>query len=174
MDDRKIIRDIIDGDKEKYRELIQKYQDRLINFIFAMTKDYDEAQEITQIAFIKAYSSLKKYNPHYQFSTWLYRIAINQAKSHFRKNKTISINEAHEKRSDENLEKKMQKEYEKVNLQKAIDTLDKNYQLVINMYYWQDLNYQQISDILQVPLGTVRTWIRRAKIKLKEKLDGQI
>lgn len=174
MDDRKIITQILNGDKERYRLLVEKYQDRLVNFVFAIVQDYDEANDIAQIAFIKAYSSLKKYNPKYQFSTWIYRIAINQAKSNFRRKKTVSIDVINERASEEDIMQSMQEKDESLLIRNSIAGLDKNYQLVINMYYWQGLNYQQIADIMDMPLGTIKTWLRRAKQKLKEELNGQI
>jgi len=170
----KIISDILAGNKEKYRVLVEKYQDRLVNFIFAMVHNYDLANDIAQEAFIKAYFSLNKYNPKYQFSTWLYTIAINLSKSEFKKPKHLPLNNQTLTSGEENLTTNLLKKEQLRNIRQAVARLNKKYQLVINLYYWQDMNYQQIAQILNVKLNTVKTWLRRAKQQLKVKLDGQI
>ncbi|MDP4038546.1 MAG: RNA polymerase sigma factor [bacterium] len=174
MDDHIIISEVLAGDKEKYRLIMERYQTRLVNFIFAMTSDEDEANDIAQIAFIKAYKSLKNYNSKYKFSTWLYQIAINTAKTQLKKKRPISLDEVGELSTNENISLTLAKKDEHKLIVQAVNNLDDNYRLVVNMYYWQDLNYQQIADIMKVPLGTIKTWIARAKQKLKEQLDGQI
>jgi RNA polymerase sigma-70 factor (ECF subfamily) len=175
MDDRTIIRDIIDGDKEKYRELVEKYQQRLVNFIFAQVYDYDLANDIAQLSFIKAYSSLQNYNPKYEFSTWLYTIANNLIKSEMKKRKNISLEETKVQiHSKQNPAEDVAKEQQAQVIRSAITRLSKRYQMVINLYYWQELSYREISDIMRVNINTIRTWISRAKKELKQQLNGQI
>lgn len=175
MDDRKIIKDIINGDKEKYRELVEKHQQRLVNFIFAQVYDYDLANDIAQLSFIKAYNSLRNYNPKYEFSTWLYTIAINLTKSEMKKRKNISLEEAKiQLRSKQNISDDVIKEQQAQTIRSAVTRLSKRYQMVINLYYWQELSYKEISDIMKVNINTIRTWISRAKKELKQQLNGQI
>ena len=93
MDEKEIIRQILSGDDEKYRLLLERYQPGLVRHCMAMIHDYDSANDLTQEASIKAYFNLKKYQENYRFSTWLYKIATNLCLDFLRKKRHISLDD---------------------------------------------------------------------------------
>ena len=173
MDEKEIIRAILSGDTEKYRLLLERYQPGLVRHCFAMTHDYETANDLTQEASIKAYLNLKKYQESYRFSTWLYKIATNLCLDFLRKKRHISLDDIPEPVSNSSTpqEQLIQKESAS-EVHKAVRSLPLKYQTVISLYYWQEQKYEEIAEIMNVPVNTVRTWLKRAKEQLKEELNG--
>ncbi len=173
MDEKKIINQILAGDDKKYKLLLERYQPGLVRHCLAMVHDPEQANDLVQEASIKAYFQLKKYDDKYRFSTWIYKIATNLSLDYLRKKKHFSLEDVSDLRSNmptppEELDKK-----EAVNsVQKAVMKLPIKYQGVISLYYWQDQTYEEIAHIMNVPTNTIRTWLKRAKEKLKEELNG--
>jgi len=173
MDEQEIIKQILEGDGEKYRLLLERYQKGLVNHCFTMVNEYDLANDLTQEACIKAYFQLRNYKNEYRFSTWLYKIATNLCLDFLKKRRHLSLDDIPEPHShhlspqDQAIKKESDSE-----IHQAIRTLPLKYQTVISLYYWQEQNYEEIAEIMHIPLGTVRTWLKRAKEKLKEELNG--
>jgi RNA polymerase sigma-70 factor, ECF subfamily len=168
LDDQDIIKQALSGNQGAYENLVDKYFQRLTWHLFAMVKDRDIAEDLCQEAFIKAHRSLSKYNASYQFSTWLYRIGTNLALDHLRKKQTVSLEDIPELPAEELEIDELDERVGAMRL--AIQTLPLKYQTVISLYYWQNLNYEQIAKVMDVPVGTVRTWLHRAKQELRSKL----
>ncbi len=175
MDEKNIIKQILKGDTEKYKLLLDRYQPGLVRHCFIMVHDYFVANDITQDASVKAYFQLRKYDDRYHFSTWLYKIATNLCLDYLKKHKSISLDNIPEPMSNtpyplEQLEKnEMAKK-----LHEAVLGLPIKYQTVISLYYWEGYSYEEISKIMTIPVGTVRTWLKRGKEQLKEVLNGQV
>jgi RNA polymerase sigma-70 factor (ECF subfamily) len=173
MDEKKIIKEILAGDTEQYRFLLQRYQPGLVHHCFSMVNDSEAANDITQEACIKAFIQLKNYNEQYRFSTWLYKIATNLSFDYLKKRRHVSLDDIPEPLSEslspQDQAIKNESAYE---MQQAVRKLPVKYQTVISLYYWQDRNYEEIAEILTIPLGTVRTWLKRAKDHLREELNG--
>src|SRR5205085_11214215 len=89
LDDRALVARILGGDRDRFTELVRRYEKRLVNYVFRITHRYEEAQDLAQEIFVKVYLALDRYDPKYQFSTWLFRIAQNSAIDALRK-KTLS------------------------------------------------------------------------------------
>jgi RNA polymerase sigma-70 factor, ECF subfamily len=173
MDEKEIIRQILRGDNEKYRLLLERYQPGLVNHCFTMTNDYDIAHDLTQEASIKAYLQLNRYNEDYRFSTWLYKIATNLCLDFLKKRRHISLEDIPEPLSTMlSPQEQAIKNESALQLHQAVRKLSLKYQTVISLYYWQERTYEEIANIMNVPLGTVRIWIKRAKEQLKEELHG--
>ncbi len=173
MDEKEIIQKILGGDTQKYRTILERYQPGLVRHCFTMVNDYDIANDLTQEACIKAYLQLKKYNTTYRFSTWLYKIATNLCLDFLRKRRHISLDDIAEPLSNQlSPQEEAIKNEAASELHQAVRRLPLKYQTVISLYYWQERNYEEIAEIMNVPLGTVRTWLKRAKDQLKEDLDG--
>jgi len=175
MEDRDIITKVLSGDIEQYRHIVDKYKDKIFNYVnYSFTKDNDLAEDVTQEAFIRAFDNLKKFDTNRPFSPWLYKIATNIALTHIGKKKNISLDVLPEIPDKSDIDQSMNNKIIKETLVKKIDELPTNYKEVINLHYWQEMKYEEIAVILSVPIGTVRTWLFRAKAMLKESLDGQI
>ncbi len=172
----------IGGDDKAYTELVEKYQRALYFHILKMVKDKEQVNDLVQEAFMKAFDNLNRYSTDYAFSTWLYRIATNNTIDYLRKKKlqTLSIDEPVKTRdgemqlqiedesagTDRDIIRKQRQEM----VQKAIDDLPKKYRRVIKLRHMEEKSYQEISDVLDLPLGTVKAHIFRAREMLYKAL----
>lgn len=163
------------GDSSALKPLIDRYQDKLIRFATRLGADYPSAQDIVQQAFINAYQNINSFNPKYQFSSWIYRIVHNLSVNYLRKQvntKTIPldffewIQEIIPSKID--LEADAIKSEQKHLIQKSLNKLPLKYRSVVTLYYYEDKKYDQIADILHIPISTVGVRLSRAKTMLKK------
>jgi RNA polymerase sigma-70 factor (ECF subfamily) len=164
MEEEKLIAEILAGDTERY-------QPGLVYHCFAMVADYDVANDMAQEAGIKAYLQLGRYQAKYRFSTWLYKIATNCCLDYLKKRHHVSLDDIPDLPSPATaLHEQAEKNEDARRLHAAVRRLPLNYQTVISLYYWHGQTYEEIAEIMKVPLNTVRTWLRRAKDRLEEDL----
>ncbi len=179
-DDELIVQKILQGHNELFEELVKKYQTKIYHLVQRMTSSHEDALDVTQETFLQAFHSLEQFKNQSSFYTWLYRIASNKALDHIRKQKRITAQSnclqdeqqrlglvRHEKHSPEAaLIRKEQHE----TVQMAIMQLPEIYRLTFILFHYQEASYQEIADILNVPVKTIATRIYRARAILKEKL----
>lgn len=175
-------------DQLAYATLMNKYKKAVYFTVLKMVSNKDDAEDLTMQAFTKAFRSLDKYDNSYAFSTWLFRIASNNAIDHLRKKRlsttSLDVNiydddaEGGAKMSstlvDENAdpESAMLRGQRSLIMREVINTLDEKYRELIQMYYFEELKYEEIADQLKIPLGTVKVRLRRAKDFLAKLLEG--
>jgi RNA polymerase sigma-70 factor, ECF subfamily len=167
---------------EAFSELVVRYKDKLVNFLYRYTGDRDEAEDLAQDAFVKLYRSKHLYKEIAKFSTWFYTIAINTAKTDARKKNrynTMSISDydpenekdyeipANALAPDEVANASLEHHY----IQKAIDSLEESFKEVIVLRDVEDLDYEEIAQVTGLPLGTVKSRINRGREKLKKILN---
>lgn len=166
-----IIQAVLTG-ADRYEELVRKYHVGLIIHCEHLVGDRDDAEDIAQEAFIKAYLQLGSFNGHKaRFSTWLYKIATNLAIDFLRKNKrrvrVADIETIAEATMPAYLE-----DDEKETLLNAVSKLHPpEFRQVIEGYFWEGKSYQTLADETHVPINTVRSRLRRAKLQLKEMMS---
>jgi RNA polymerase sigma-70 factor, ECF subfamily len=164
------------SDQRAFAVLVDRYQTKLLRFIRTITNVWhEEAEDILQEAFIKAYRNLNGFDPDQSFSSWMYRIVRNETISHYRKRSVRP--EGHTDREDEdildrfahsmNIAADAEREEEAEAIRKALDELDPKYRDVLILQYLEEKDYKEISDILHIPMGTVATRINRAKERFK-------
>lgn len=157
------------GDDNAFYELIQTKKETLYRTAYAYVKNKEDALDIVSDTVYKAYVSIKKLKEPSFFNTWLTRILINSALDHIKKSSRIIPME--EAAMDNHRALEDNKE-EKIDLYRAVDSLDEKCKTVVILKYFQDLTITQISDIMQCPMGTVKTYLHRAlkglRIELKE------
>ena len=181
--DEQLILQFQNEDKGAYVEIVMRYKDRLVNFLYRFTGNGETAEDISQETFLKLYKNKDKYSEIAKFSTWLYTIALNEARSNFRKEKkhsAVSINDFYEDshndyqiRSDDyNPEEDANAETESFYIQKAINSLNEIHREIIVLRDIEELDYEEIAKTLDIPLGTVRSRINRARESLKVSLDS--
>jgi len=168
------------GDEQSYVELVNRYRDRLINYIYRFVNDIESAEDIVQDALVKLYTHKHYYKNIAKFSTWMYTIAGNLAKTELRKKKTRKVtnlsqigpeDKDYELPSVEpNTDKIAQSEYVEKRIQKAINKLPLHFKTVTILRDIQELSYEEISKIVDVPLGTVKSRINRARLQLQKEL----
>jgi RNA polymerase sigma-70 factor, ECF subfamily len=171
------------GDVDAFEKLVEKYQKTMLNIAYRMTNDYEDACDIVQEAFLSAFKSIKQFRGEARFSTWLTGILINHTKNRLKqvknrsRNEGISINDTVETdygsynievQSPETpiVEQLIQKEV-KVQVQKCISLLDETSREVVILRDMQGFSYEEIGNILQLPEGTVKSRIFRARDTLR-------
>lgn len=164
--------------KNNYQYLMQRYEKKLLRYIMSISNfSHEDAEDVLQDVFIKAFRKLNGFDKNLQFSSWIYRITHNETISHFRKKKTRpqkfsgEINEVllDFLKDDSNIEKEIINEQSFERVRSSIDALDAKYKAVLVLKYIDDKSYQEISDILKKPVGTVATLLNRAKKQFAKK-----
>lgn len=164
-------------DPNNLKYIIQKYERRLYSYLnntFFFTKD--DIEDLLQDIFVKVYRNINSYDSNYKFSSWIYRIAHNEAVSNLRskQHKVGKLSLSVDKEIFENFVSDIDIEAEFENkemvntISKCIEKLDKKYREVILLKYFEEKEYKEISDILHISQGTAGSLINRGKIKLKE------
>jgi RNA polymerase sigma-70 factor (ECF subfamily) len=174
MEDKELIKLVREGRKDTFAELVERYQTGLFRYVYSIVKDSDMADDITQDTFVKAYNSLGSYNPEFAFATWLYRIGHNTALNAIKANQTFSLDEEEVARIPAAVSDASSIEDREAAVRAAVENLPLKYRTVIVLHYWQKKEYAEIAEILDVPIGTVKTWLHRAKAQLEEECRGII
>ncbi|MGG0718928.1 RNA polymerase sigma factor SigW [Robertmurraya massiliosenegalensis] len=179
---KKRIRQVLKGDQNAYAEIVEIYKDKVFQLCFRMLGNRHEAEDMAQEAFIRAYVNIASFNIDLKFSTWLYRIATNLCIDRIRKKKpdfyldaevsgTDGLTMYSQVPSDSALP---EEEVESIELhetiQREIAKLPEKYRSVIVLKYIEELSLNEISEILDMPLGTVKTRIHRGREALRHQL----
>ena len=178
LSDEKLILRFQEGDINAYNELVKRYKDRLFNFVLRYFNNAEQAEDVVQDTLIKLYTHASYYKNVAKFSTWIFTIAKNNALTELRKNKTkktdslwtddgqvIDINS-----KEESLDSKVQNEIAIDQLNKFLDEIPENFRMAVVLRDFQELSYEEISKILEIPIGTIKSRINRGRIQLAEKM----
>lgn len=167
---------VVLSDKDAFSVVITRYEDALSRYITRLgVRDRRDVEDILQNSFIKVYRFLRSFDESFSFSSWIYRIVHNETYDFFRVKKRrpeVTIDDDSGQlfisvESGEDMEQVFDNNINKDAVMKALDNLDKKYRDVLLLRYSEDKDYRQISDILQIPEGTVATLIHRGKKSLK-------
>lgn len=185
LQDEMYVKKALEGDQRAYQQLTEKYRRPLQFHVTKMVKETEQVEDLVQEAFIKAFKNLDSYSTSYAFSTWLYRITTNHTIDYLRKKKlkTTSIDKPIKTREgemsfelpDEQAETDrgiIRKQRKKI-ITHAIENLPDKYRQVIEMRHIEEMSYQEISDQLDLPLGTVKAHIFRAREMLYKALKDK-
>lgn len=170
QDETELIAQILGGDQNAYGVLVDRYKTGLYRHCFKFAHNEDEAEDLAQSAFIKAYVHLESYDPRYRFSTWLYKIATNLALMQLRKRRGYQVSDDELDRIVSDLAEPDQLALDK-ELHDLVETLPIKHRTVVTMYYWQGMGYQDIAIAMGTSVGSVKGWMSRAKKQLKEVLS---
>ncbi|MFO7842060.1 MAG: sigma-70 family RNA polymerase sigma factor [Fidelibacterota bacterium] len=168
------------GDERAYVELVHRYKDRLLNFVYRYLNSYEQAEDVVQDTLMKLYTSAHMYREIAKFSTWIFTIAANLAKSELRRLKRRRVISIHNMGFDDkeyeipsetyDPEKETTSAYGEKQIQQAIDLLPDQFKTVILLREVQQLSYEEISQILGVSIGTVKSRINRGRLRLQKLL----
>jgi len=176
------------GREDAYRELISRYERPVFSLVFRMVRDRETAEDLAQETFIKVLNNIDRYRPEFKFSSWLFKIANNITIDHLRRRQldTISMEGAPDAVTAESaratsiavassapsaLEQMESRELGGA-IEKAIAKLRPEYRACIILRHVEDYSYDEIAEIVKLPLGTVKTYIHRARQELRESLEG--
>jgi len=180
--DNEIIERIRDGAKHYYARLVDRYKDRAYTLAVRMLKNKEDAEEAAQDAFIRAYNALNRFEGKARFGTWFYRILYNvcltrlgKRKEEFQRldyNDNIDYNELESAFTASGYN-----EYETNDMiefvKKTMEELPEKYQTILSLFYFQDLSHEEISEVTQLPIGTIKTHLFRARAILQRLLQKE-
>ena len=167
-DDRQLVEASLRGEEKAFERIVEKYQKPLFNAAYRIVDDHDEAEDVTQSAFIKAYENLKSYNPGFKLFSWLYRITMNEALNVSNAKKRFGgLHEriASSEKSGEELAEERDVSSE---IERALRSLKLEYRLVIILKHFHDHSYSEMSYILQIPEKTVKSRLFTARNMMRE------
>lgn len=182
LQDQGLVKEALDGSQEAFSQLMEKYRNPIHHHIYRMVRDKRQVEDLVQEIFIKAFSSLSSYSTNYAFSTWLYKIATNHTIDFLRRKKlsTLSIDQPLQTRDGEleyelpdstyRPDRHIVEDQRRLLIQEAIDSLPPKYYRVIILRHQQEKSYEEIAQELDLPLGTVKAHIFRARELLYKRL----
>jgi RNA polymerase sigma-70 factor, ECF subfamily len=184
MMDTDLVRRLIDGDNAAFRELVDAYQTLVYRTCYHLLRQPEDAEDIAQDVFIEVFESIGQFRYQSKLSTWLYRIAINKSLNHLRKNRwrsmlssvenffggeknnNLDVEDTSVSNFPHNIDYKERSEI----LQSAIASLSDNQRVAFTLNKFDDLSYQEISEILNLSLSSVESLIHRAKLNMQKRL----
>jgi len=185
-EDRELIQQALQGNQSAYESLLKRYKDLVYSVMYKMVRNPQEAEDLTQEAFMKAFNALASFNEEFAFSTWLMKIATNNCIDLLRRRKlkTMSIDEPVQYKDEKvqielpdreaTPEKKILTRERAQIINEAIESLPPRYKHVIVLRHKEEKSYEEIADILNLPLGTVKARIFRAREMLNQKLKDKL
>ena len=186
--DQEVVERASAGSEAAYRELVRRYQRPVFSLIYRMVRDRELAEDLTQETFVKVLNAIERYRPEYKFSSWIFKIANNAAIDHLRRRElatlsldggpdamtpdqvqatSLQLGDATESALDELEARELGTQIER-----AIGALRPEYRACIIMRHVEGRAYDEIADVLDLPLGTVKTYIHRARAELRESLGS--
>ena len=185
-DDRELAYLAAQGREAAFRELLSRYERPVFSLIYRMVRDRAQAEDLAQETFIRAFHAIDRYDPAYRFSNWILKIANNRTIDHLRRRvlDTVSIEGSphaatpqEEERTrlalastDESPAAYVEQKELDGQIERAIGELRPEYRTVILLRHVEGYAYEDIAEILDIPLGTVKTYLHRARAELKERL----
>jgi RNA polymerase sigma-70 factor (ECF subfamily) len=168
------------GDQEAFAQLVQRYQRLVFNLVYRMLQQYEETTEITQETFLAAWQGLPSFRGDARFSTWLYRIAYNCSLKQLELRKrdralqvALEAEKTLENTNDEQRENAVVDARDRqILVQEHLSHLPTKYRIVLILRHLQDMTYEEMAEILTMPIGTIKTHLFRARNLLKERLQS--
>jgi RNA polymerase sigma-70 factor (ECF subfamily) len=180
-----LVRRCLAGDEKAYRELVERYQAQVYSLALRMVRRAEDAEDLTQETFVRMFRALSRYDPARPFAAWLFTIASRLCIDHIRRRKVSPISLTQRERDSE---EEYQIEVEDPGLKPdevathaeeerrtaaLIAGLPPHYRIVVILRHQQDLSYEEIAEALNLPLGTVKARIHRARALLKARIEGE-
>jgi len=169
-DDLQLIREVQQGNGESFGKLLAKYEKAIFNAAYRIIRDYEDAKDVTQNVFLKAYENLGGFDPRHRFFSWIYRIAINESINLCKSKRRFEV--AEDTRVESNTPEKLlsRTELGRV-IEKALMSLGLEYRVVIVLRHFNDCDYRELSEILEIPEKTVKSRLFTARALLRDILS---
>ena len=176
QDDSQLVAASKQGDQDAFALLVQRHQRRVFNLVYRMLQQYEEANEVTQEAFLAAWQGLPSFRGEARFSTWLYRIAYNcslkQLEQRKRDNALQLAMQELASKDEERTEATLEARARWESIREQLVTLPAKYRVVLILRHLQDMTYEEMAEMLTMPIGTIKTHLFRARNLLKERLEA--
>jgi RNA polymerase sigma-70 factor (ECF subfamily) len=179
--DQQVVEWALDGNQWAFRDIVRRYERPLFSLIYRMVRDRERAEDLAQDSFVKALKALASYQPQYKFSSWIFKIANNVSIDHLRKKEldTLSLDGPPDEvvpggqgalqigdRAESPLDEMEAREIGS-EIEQAIAKMRPEYQTCVLLRYVDGRPYEEIAEIMELPLGTIKTYIHRARAELK-------
>ena len=188
QDEAALVAEAIEGSELAFRTLVERYQRPVFSLVLRMVRDHGVAEDVTQEVFVKAWMALSRYDPRRRFASWLFKIASNAAIDQLRRKKLpttpietsdtdqSSILDRIEDERSESPDTLVKRRELSSALEAAVAALRPEYRLVVLLRFREELPYKDIAEATGMPLGTVKTNLRRARREIEERLrqDGVV
>ncbi len=188
QDEAALVAEAIEGSELAFRTLVERYQRPVFSLVLRMVRDHGIAEDVTQEIFVKAWVALSRYDPRRRFASWLFKIASNAAIDQLRRKKLpttpietsdadqSSILDRIEDERSESPDTLVKRRELSAALEAAVAALRPEYRLVVLLRFREELPYRDIAEATGMPLGTVKTNLRRARREIEERLrkDGVV
>jgi len=161
------------GDRQALGELIKEYERPVYNAAFRILGNPDDAADVTQTVFLKAFERLDQYNPEYKFFSWIYRIAVNESINQRSRSKNLQTLDDEEFADSANPEDAVDSESLSTIIQAGLMELQEDYRVVVVLRHFSDLSYKDISEVLRIPEKTVKSRLYSARQLMKAQLMEQ-
>jgi RNA polymerase sigma-70 factor, ECF subfamily len=174
--DFELMRAIQKGDMVAFNEMVDRYKDRLMNVIGRMLSSQEEAEDIVQETFVRVYQHRQSFNFQHCFSTWIYTIGLNLARNELRKRKRFKFFDITEMQGSEAefaVEPKVPSRLPET-LDKAVKGLPEKYRMAFMLRDVEEMPYEEVAKVLDVPLGTVKSRVNRARLMLRDVLKPRM
>ena len=167
------------GDLDAFRELVERYEPKMTRYARRFLFGSDDAKDLVQDVFIKAYVNIKSFDTDRRFSPWLYRIAhnefVNALKKRTKERGNVSLFDFDtlfpHLSAKETADSPARQHEMKVMLERSLDTIPRKYKEPLMLYYFEELDYKEIADVLRIPVSTVGVRLQRGKAMLKKKVS---
>ncbi len=170
-EDKKIVEEVLKGKVNAFGTLVDRYQQSIYRMTLRMIGDSEEAQELTQNVFVKVYSKLDSFDPKYKFFSWLYRIALNESLNYVKSRKKLTDFDENSFEDHETPEEIYQDKEKKRILHRSLLELSEKYRIVIVMKYYDNMSYEEISEVTGLSVKKVRSRLFTARKNLKELIE---
>jgi RNA polymerase sigma-70 factor (ECF subfamily) len=183
LDDRTLVRKHLGGDTRAFSVLVERHRDRVFRTAYRLTRNHDDAEDIAAEAFIRAHRGIHAFTGSANFSTWLYRIVMNcflDTKRNPNKPRYVSLERYCPETGDEveiqlpavgpGPDEHAVRDAQRHRLLKALKELPPQYRLVIELYHGDMLSYEEMSEVLELPIGTVKSRLNRARLAARDLL----
>lgn len=172
--DGQLVEEVKKGNIGAFEVLVRRYQGKLLSFAYRILRDPHTAEDVVQEAFFKIYQTIGRIDSNRLFANYIFEIVKNEAISYLRKKKReVTLEEYHSISQEESVYEKIAVLHTHSQIKKALGKIERKYRLVITMYYFQDLDYDEIARKLKLPLNTVRTHLRRGRKYLRNELFAE-
>jgi RNA polymerase sigma-70 factor (ECF subfamily) len=177
MDEQELIRLVQEGDETAFSRIVSAYKDKIVNYLYQFTGDYQKAVELSQETFVRVYFKANKYRPVAPLSSWIYAIASNLAKTEMKKARklaTVSLEEVTNNFQANSYSQDPRDSGLIRNLREALESLHPRYRIPVILKDMEGFSQEEIAQILKKPVGTVKARISRARTMLKKKLEKAV
>jgi RNA polymerase sigma-70 factor (ECF subfamily) len=173
-DDAACVRECLEGNPQAFAAIVERYEKPVYNVALRMLRNTEDAKDVSQTVFLKAYQGLEKYDPRYKFYSWIYRIAINESLNLLRlRRREVGPVDDQQPADGPGPAESLAEDVTQREVAEAIDALKPDYRAVIVLKYIAERSYEEIAEILEIEVKTVRSRLFTARQTMKDRLSAR-